>query len=213
MLSIFMRSRVMCLYVCFGILVVLTACTGTAAKQSEASVKPSSYSQNSTPTVLPVTPGASVQATGQPSSTPTATSQSTTKSTRAATPTVIVPSPTPVVTALPTPMPTPSTDEVLTLTLACSSPNAQDGLIVTGSHAKACVYVSPGASMTIAVSFCGSSDPSSALQGTFVAGASGFYEWNWTPQASCNPITYGGVTVRAQLNGQMATVSHFSKLS
>jgi hypothetical protein len=97
----------------------------------------------------------------------------------------------------------------LTLTLACSGPKAQDGFSVNGSHAKACVYTAPGASLTIKVSFCnGKPDPSSALQGTFVASASGFYAWDWTPQTSC--LSAWSVAVTAHLNGQSAAVARAS---
>jgi hypothetical protein len=97
----------------------------------------------------------------------------------------------------------------LTLTLACSGPKAQDGFSVSGSHARVCVYTAPGASLTIKVSFCnGQPDPSSALQGTFIASASGFYSWSWTPRASC--LSAWSVAVTARLNGQSAAISEAS---
>ena len=80
---------------------------------------------------------------------------------------------------------------------------------MSGSQAHACVYTSPGAHLTIQVSFCGNKpDTSSALQGTFTANGSGFYEWIWKPQASC--LSARSTTVTAQLNGQSAVVSEGS---
>jgi hypothetical protein len=99
----------------------------------------------------------------------------------------------------------------LTLTLACSGPEAQDGLHMTASQARACVYTTPGAHLNIQVRFCGNTlDTSDALQGTFTANASGFYEWVWKPQANCQPLSSWSATVTAKLNGQSAVVSQTS---
>ena len=101
--------------------------------------------------------------------------------------------------------------EALVLTLACSGPKAQDGFHMSSSQARACVYTTPGAHLNIKVSFCGNKpDTSSALQGTFTANNSGFYEWDWKPQASCQPLSAWSTTVTAQLNGQSAAVSEAS---
>jgi hypothetical protein len=82
---------------------------------------------------------------------------------------------------------------------------------MSGSQARACVYTSPGAHLNIQVRFCGNKyDTSDALQGTFTANGSGFYEWIWKPQANCQPLSAWSETVTAQLNGQNAVVSEGS---
>ena len=101
----------------------------------------------------------------------------------------------------------------LKLLLACSRPTARDGFSVTNTHARACVYTTPGATLTISVHFCsGKADPSSILQRNAIAGVSGFYEWNWTPIADCNGERVWGwnVKVTAQMQETSVSVSEAS---
>ncbi len=110
-----------------------------------------------------------------------------------------------------------------TATKALTSPPAK--LVLTfeckgdfnpsGTYEKVCVRTSPGASLTIKVTYCtGSVDQSNALKGTFTADQVGHYEWNWTPQATCqgNPpgatgFWKGTADVTATLGGQNLTSS------
>jgi hypothetical protein len=104
----------------------------------------------------------------------------------------------------------------LTLLLACSGPKARDGFSVTNAHARACVYTTPGAILTISVHFCdGKADPSSILQGNVVAGDNGFYEWNWTPISDCKGERIWGwhVQVTAQMQGSSTSISEASATS
>ncbi|MDQ2888194.1 MAG: hypothetical protein M3Y39_19170 [Chloroflexota bacterium] len=179
--------------VCLGLLFLLAACSNASTGQSSNQVTSSQASSNSTratttdrtsPPVLPhTTPTHTSGGITVPSSAgSSASASSSTASGQAGS---------------------------LVLTLACSGPKAQDGFHMNGSQAHACVYTSPGAHLTIQVSFCGNKpDTSSALQGTFTANGSGFYEWNWKPQANC--LSTWSTTVTAQLNGQSAMVSEGS---
>lgn len=61
-----------------------------------------------------------------------------------------------------------------------------------GTHEQICVRTLAGASLTIQVTYCtGSVDQSPALKGTFTADKTGFYEWNWTPKATCQGLPPG----------------------
>ena len=159
-------------------------------------------------------------ASGAPSSSQLATSSSTmgvnTKSQAEPTVSPAVLKPTQVPTARPTlSQPTQAPEPALPagplkLSLSCSGPGGSDGFSVTNTHARACVYTTPGAKLAITVNFCnGKPDPSSVLQGSVIADASGFHEWIWTPQPDCKgqPIWGWSVTVTAKLNGSSATVS------
>jgi len=100
---------------------------------------------------------------------------------------------------------------LLKIIFSCSGTGTDDGIIITNSQAKACAYTLPGATMTISVRFCNSQpDSSSVLQGSVVADANGYYEWDWTPHANCNGQANWGwnATVTARLNGSVAQVSH-----
>jgi hypothetical protein len=116
------------------------------------------------------------------------------------------PGPTPpfLVTAPPVPTQAPK----LTVTFGCKT-GVKEGFFADQSHAFACVRTLPGASLTISVSYCnGKSDQSSSLQGTFTADSTGYYEWDWKPQAPCQngPAYWSGkATVTARLNGQTAS--------
>ena len=214
-LRILRYSVLVCLSL--GLLSLLAACTSATSDSSETS------SNNTTVASQKVTPTISSTAT---SSTRTqASAQTSSISSAGSTP--VVPTPTPLqptpratvalkVTApasTPTSAPASTSTGPLTLVLACSGPNAQDGVSATNTHARACVYTSARASLTITASFCnGKPDPNSALQGTFTANGNGFYEWNWTPEASCRPISSWSVTVNAQLDGQTASVSQASSV-
>ena len=65
------------------------------------------------------------------------------------------------------------------------------------------------------LTYCtGSVDQSPALKGTFTPDVTGYYEWNWKPQAICqgNPpgataFWKGTAEVTATLNGQSASTS------
>jgi hypothetical protein len=101
----------------------------------------------------------------------------------------------------------------LRLLLACSGPTARDGFSATYTHARACVYTAPGATLTISVHFCGGkADPSSILQRNAIAGVGGFYEWDWAPIADCNGGRVWGwnVKVTAQMQEINASVSEAS---
>ena len=83
----------------------------------------------------------------------------------------------------------------------------------SGTHEHVCVRTFPGASLTITVRYCtGSVDQSPALKGIFTADHTGFYEWSWTPQATCqgNPpgatgFWKGTAQVTATLGGKHLT--------
>ena len=214
-LRILRYSVLVCL--CIGLFSMLAACTSATTDTSKTSASNSTaVSQIATPIISSTTtPTTQTQTSAQTGVTPPVGS----------TPVPVVATPTPLpiphATAVikvtpPTPTPTPASTSngPLTLVLACSGPNAQDGMSATNTHAKACVYTSAGASLTISASFCnGKPDPNSALQGTFIANGKGFYEWDWTPQASCRPISSWSVSVSAQLGGQSASVSQSSSVS
>lgn len=205
-LRLFYRSTFLCL--CIGFIVLLAGCANGAAGEATVTQTPQATSagmsakQNQASTPIPPTPT-------------TATSQST----GGVVTTTASPTPHPSPTSAPVlPSPTPRPADPggkLTLALACSGPNAQDGFSVTKSSAHACVYTSPGADITISVDFCNNPDPSNAIRGTFVANTSGFYEWTWTPQAQqgCNPSSAWSVTVNASMSGQSASVSDASAMS
>ena len=73
----------------------------------------------------------------------------------------------------------------LTVTFGCKT-GGKEGFFADQSHAFACVRTFPGAVLTISVSYCnGNSDQSSSLKGSFVADSTGYYEWDWKPQAPC----------------------------
>lgn len=84
----------------------------------------------------------------------------------------------------------------------------------TDEHERVCVRTLAGATLTIHVTFCrGNVDQSDALQGTFTADQTGYYEWNWTPKATCpgNPpgatgFWQGTAEVTATLDGQTGTL-------
>ena len=104
----------------------------------------------------------------------------------------------------------------LKLLLACSGPTARDGFSVTNTHARACVYTTAGAMLTISVHFCnGKEDPSSVLQRNVIAGINGFYEWNWTPIADCEGGRIWGwhVQVTAQMQGNSTSISEAASAS
>jgi hypothetical protein len=104
----------------------------------------------------------------------------------------------------------------LSLFLACSKPTASDGFSVTNTHARACVYTTPGATLIISVHFCnGKADPSEILRKNAIADASGFYEWNWTPIADCNAghIWEWHVKVTVQMQESSTSVSEASSAS
>ena len=107
-----------------------------------------------------------------------------------------------------TPTPVPTQAPQLTVTFGCKT-GVKEGFSADQSHAFACVRTLPGAALTIAVSYCtGQSDQSSSLKGTFTADSTGYYEWDWKPQAPCQngPAYWSGkVTVTARLNGQTAS--------
>jgi hypothetical protein len=179
--------------VCLGLLFLLAACSNASTGQSANQVTSSQASSKSTRatttdrTSPPVVPHATPthNSGGVTASSSTGSSASTSSSTAS------------------------GQAGSLVLTLACSGPKAQDGFHMSGSQAHACVYTSPGAHLTIQVSFCGNKpDTSSALQGTFTANGSGFYEWIWKPQANC--LSAWSTTVTAQLNGQSAVISEGS---
>ena len=197
-----------------GLSVLLTACTDATPKSSELSNKTATTFQGATPT-LSATATSTTITSKVFSQTPTSVPivQTTTV---IPTPAPVKPTPTTVVnvpkpTATPSPEPTDQTG-TLTLTFGCSGPNAQDGVTVTNTNAKVCVYTAvSAASLTISAVFCNNQpDPSGALQGTFTSNSHGFYEWDWTPQSSCRPISKWRVNVSAQWNGQYASVSRSS---
>lgn len=182
--------------ICLGMLFLLAACSNASTGQSTNQMTSSQASSNSTratttdrtsPPVLPDTTPTHTSngvtassSTGSSASTPASSSASSSTASGQA--------------------------GSLVLTLACSGPKAQDGFHMSGTQARACVYTSPGARLNIQVSFCGNKpDTSGALQGTFTANGSGFYEWIWKPQANC--LSAWSTTVTAQLNGQSAVVS------
>jgi len=96
----------------------------------------------------------------------------------------------------------------LVLTFGC-----QGDFTPSGTHEKVCVRTLPGASLTITVTYCtGSVDQSTALKGTFIADKAGYFEWRWTPKATCqgNPpgatgFWKGTAEVTATLGGQHLT--------
>jgi hypothetical protein len=105
------------------------------------------------------------------------------------------------------------THQPLKLILACSGPAARDGFSITSTHARACVYATPGATLTISAHFCGGkADPSSVLQRDAIVGTTGFYEWNWTPAVACSRgyIWDWQVKVTAQMQQTSASVSEVS---
>ena len=200
-----------------GLVGLFAACTSTTTDSSKTSSGTTmAISQRATPTISSTATSTNhTQSSTQTGSIPAGSTPIV--------PTSIVPTPTPLqpapraTVAVKAPVPTPTPRSIstgpLTLVLACSGPNAQDGVSVTNTHAKACVYTSAGASLTITASFCnGKPDPNSALQGTFTANSNGFYEWDWTPQPSCRPISSWSVSVSAQLSGQSASVSQASSV-
>ncbi len=183
--------------ICLGLLFLLVACSNASTGQSTNQVTSSHASSNSTRakttdrTAPPVLPHATPThiSSGVTASSSTGSSSSTSSSTKS------------------------GQTASLVLTLACSGPQAQDGFHMNGSQARACVYTSPGARLNIQVRFCGNkTDTSNALQGTFTANGSGFYAWNWKPQANCQPFSTWSTTVTAQLNGQSAVVSEGSSV-
>jgi hypothetical protein len=179
--------------ICLGLLFLLAACSNASTGQSTNQVTSSQASSNSTraATTDRTSSAGVAHATPTHNSGGVTVSSSTGSSTSASSSTAN------------------GQAGSLVLTLACSGPKAQDGFHMSGSQAHACVYTSPGAHLTIQVSFCGNKpDTSSALQGTFTANGSGFYEWIWKPQANC-PSAWS-TTVTAQLNGQSAVVSEGS---
>lgn len=111
---------------------------------------------------------------------------------------------TPLVTA--TPIPTQTAK--LTVTFGCKT-GVKEGFFADQSHAFACARTLPGAALTISVSYCnGNSDQSNRLKGTFTADSTGYYEWDWKPQAPCqNGSAYwrGKAIVTASLGGQTAS--------
>ena len=124
--------------------------------------------------------------------------------------------PGPTATPLVTATPIPTQISKLTVTFGCKT-GLKEGFYADQSHAFACARTLPGASLTISVSYCsGNSDQSSSLKGTFTADSTGYYEWNWKPQAPCqNGLAYwsGIATVTARLNGQTASGELFFKLT
>jgi hypothetical protein len=187
--------------VSLGLLFLLAACSNASTGQSASQVTSSQTASNSTraKTIEQTSPA------GLPHATPAHTSSG-----------VTAPSPTGSSASTSASSSTSSSTAngqtaSLVLTLACSGPQAQDGFHMNGSQARACVYTSPGAHLNIQVRFCGNKpDTSNALQGTFTANGSGFYEWIWKPQANCQPLSAWSTTVTAQLNGQSAVVSEGS---
>ena len=128
-----------------------------------------------------------VTKTGAGNSLPTATSYpSPTATTQASTPTV-----------------------QLVLTFVCE----QDFVSGDQNHERVCVQTLPGAALTITVTYCtGSVDESPALKGAFTADQSGYYEWGWKPEATCqgnppgsNGFWKGNAEVTASLGGQTIT--------
>ena len=109
-----------------------------------------------------------------------------------------------LVTATPVPTQAPK----LTVTFDCKT-GVKEGFFADQSHAFACVRTLPGAALTISVSYCnGKSDQSSRLKGTFAADSTGYYEWDWKPQAPCQhgPAYWSGkALVTARLNGHTAS--------
>lgn len=114
----------------------------------------------------------------------------------------------PTATSLVTVTPIPTQTSKITITFGCKT-GGKEGFYADQSRAFACVRTLPGASLTISVSYCnGNSDQSNGLQGTFTADGTGYYEWNWKPQATCqNGSAYwsGKATVTARLNGLTAS--------
>ncbi len=114
----------------------------------------------------------------------------------------------PIATPLVTATSIPTQTAKLTITFGCKT-GGKEGFFADQSHAFACVRTLPGASLTISVSYCnGNSDQSSSLKGTFTSDSTGYYEWDWKPQASCQngPAYWSGkATVTATLNGQTAS--------
>lgn len=117
------------------------------------------------------------------------------------------PSPTPTATPTVTASATPTQAPKLTVTFGCNG--SKEGFFADNSRGKACVRTLPGASLSIAVSYCnGVPDTSNALKGNFMADNTGYYEWNWIPQATCQngPAYWSGkATVTARLYGQTAS--------
>ncbi len=218
-----MYSRVLryCVFVCLslGVISFFTACTSTTTdSQQTSSGNTVVFSQEATPTVSSTaTSPRQTHTSAQTGSIPAGTTPIV-PSPIVSTPTPLQPTPhaTVAVVSVPTPTPTPASTSTgpLTLVLACSGPNAQDGVSATNTHARVCVYTSAGASLTITASFCnGKPDTNSALQGIFAANGKGFYEWDWTPQPSCRPISSVSVSVSAKLSGQSASVSQASSVA
>ena len=211
-IRVFRCSILICLSL--GLLGLFAACTSATKDSSEASSNNTTVaSQNATPTISSI-----VTSTTHARASAQTGSISTNSTPVVTTPTPLQPTPhAPAIVKVAVPTPTPTSASTftgrLTLVLACSGPKAQDGVSATNTHAKACVYTTAGASLTIIASFCnGKPDPNSALRGTFTANGNGFYEWDWIPQSSCQPISSWSVTVNAQLDGQTASVSQASSI-
>ncbi len=192
--------------ICLGLLFLLTACSNASTGQPTATDHVAN-SQANTNLARAKTDG-QASSVGLPHATPTHSKVVTVSS--SAVSSASVGSSTSAGSSVSTDSATANGQKgTLTLALACSGLHAQDGFNVSNAQARACVYTSPGAHLNIKVSFCGNKpDTSSALQGTFIANASGFYEWDWKPQASC--LSSWSATVTAQLNGQSAAVSEAS---
>ncbi len=112
--------------------------------------------------------------------------------------------PGPTATSLVTAIPVPMQALRLTVAFGCKT-GVKEGFFADRSHAFACARTFPGATLTISVSYCnGNSDQRSSLQGTFTADSTGYYEWDWKPQAPCQngPAYWSG---KARLNGQTAS--------
>ena len=209
----------------YSVLVCLSLwLVGLFAACASATTSSSTTSSNDTAlTSQQVTPTISAKATSTTHTQPSAQTGSIPAGATSVVSTPVVSTPTPlqptpyatvvVKVSAPVATPRPTLNGPLTLVLACSGPKAQDGMSVSNTQAKACVYTSAGASLTITASFCnGKPDPSSALQGTFTANGNGFYEWNWTPDPSCRPISSWSVSVSARMAGQSASVSQASSV-
>jgi hypothetical protein len=140
-------------------------------------------------------------ACGSPAGSGTTTSSGTS-------PTAIQPTTVRTATTSPTQVVTPPVK--LTVAIACGG-TKQNGYGVDVIHGKVCAQTLAKAILSIQVTYCnGKPDPTPALQGTVIANANGFYEWNWTPEPDCKgqPIWAWKVTVLAQFNGQTATESN-----
>lgn len=211
------QGRFVLVCLSLGLSVLLAACTDATPKSSELSNMTATTFQGATPTLSATAPSKVYSQT--PTSVPIV---QTTAVIPTPTPAPVQSTPQPTITTVvnvPKPTATPSpepTDQTgpLTLTFGCSGPDAQDGVHVTNTNAKVCVYTAvSAASLTISAVFCNNQpDPSGALQGTFTSNSHGFYEWDWTPQPSCRPISKWRVNVSAQWNGQYASVSRSSSM-